>query len=382
MKRHQARCSALPRIADCPGSLDAEDGLVSPSSAQSLAGVGGHGALESYWNQAGHLDGSQINNPESFCDDLDDMIAGRVSWYAKVIHGLIKERGGAVMILTEYEMESNISHTVVLTGHADLIVKCGNGVTLVIDYKFNWLEVPRAVQNKQLMGYAVLYADEFTNPGIIQTVLTAGGNDEPFSIAEYDEQGLMHAKDQILQIMAAALLVEDPARVPAIDACKYCRAKCTINCQETLDKMDDPENAIAIRSTMLPANMSDVLEMFIRAKELEKLCEAFFINVKKEVLAEPEAWREHFILQATGSSRKILDAQVAFETIVEQNELIDGPTFLSLVELPIGKLEKALKPALKEKGHKVKDQKSYIQNMLGVNLELTQKAPSVKAVKQ
>jgi len=104
--------------------------------------------------------------------------------------------------------------------------------------------------------------------------------------------------------------------------------------------------------------------------------------VKDAVTDDPERFDGVFELRSTGNTRTILDAQAAYTVFVDNEGLLDAETFLSLVTLPIGKLEAALKPALKELEIKVKDQKAFVAGLLGDNLELKEKAPSLKTIAQ
>ena len=56
--------------------------------------------------------------------------------------------------------------------------------------------------------------------------------------------------------------------------------------------------------------------------------------------------------------------------------------FLSLVSVPIGAIEKALKEPLTERGVTVKDHKRFVESLLIGNIEYKEKAMSVKAKKQ
>lgn len=376
------RCSSLPRLALCPGSLRAAEGMSSPDTAQSEAGTAGHAALERYYMQPGHLlsrENEAIDPVDAFLDGLDDMIASRARWYVKTINGLIASHGGAKDIWTEVEMSAAIIEGVTLTGHADLIVQCADGIDLLIDYKFNWLEVPRASQNVQLMGYAWLWAAEHTVSNPIHAILTAGGNEEPFTAAEYNANALESAHKRLCEIAQDAVLL-GAGRSVSDEACKYCPAKCSTRCPETLEEIADGENYLIHRADNLPESKGAVLDLWNKAAFLEKLIKDYKDRVKAAVMESPEEWAEQFKLQSTGSTRTITDAQAAYAVVVEEAGLLKGDEFFALVSCPIGKLEKALKEPLKESGVPVKDQKPLIEKMLGDNLESKPKSPSVKAV--
>jgi hypothetical protein len=326
--------------------------------------------------------GQSILTIEAYTDGLDGMTASRVEWYAKTIEGIIEEHGGALSIFTEVELPKlKLAEGVFLSGHPDLIVLCKDQTTLLFDYKFNFLDVPRASQNLQLMGYVCLANGSNLYFDPIYAYLTAGGNKDPFTGTVYDHNARAAAYERLAEIANAATSADAP-RIPSPEACKYCPAKCTSRCPETMQEIsgDGSTSSLMHRIELLPSDKKTVRELWDRVRFVASLCESFEKRVKAEVMADPEAWADYFTLQSTGCTRTVKDAQAAYREIVETNGLMDAETFLSLVSLPIGKLEEACKPALRARGIPVKEQKEYIAGILGDNLESKGKAPSVKVV--
>lgn len=376
------RCSSLPRIAACPGSHRACEGLESKDSAQSIAGTAGHKALENYYKQYRAEERKPI---DAFLDGLDDMIAGRCRWYADTIDGLIEEHGGAEFIYTELETALRFFADDMLTGHIDLVVVCKDKVCLIVDYKFNWLEVPRAAQNLQLMGYAVLVSGfvSLGDDAVIHAVLTAGGNDEPFTAVKYNAWDIIKAETHLIKNVIAQAKDAYAPRIPSDEACKYCPAKCSTRCPETLNKLsvDGCQLPVGmIEESYLPENKEDILKLWRDTELVKSLCVRYQERVKDAVRANPEKYEGFFTLQNAGSTRKVQDAQKAYQTIVEDNGLLPAAEFLALVNLPIGKLETAVKPVLIDKGFKAKDVKATVEQLLGDNLTHEPKEPVVKAV--
>jgi len=381
------RCSSLPRYAMCPGALTAEDGLKSEDSAVSLAGTEGHGALERYYDRYQEFlryDPVEVGLRPSiseFLDGLDDMTASRARWYAHVMDGAIEEHGGAVEIHTEVAMSMVLS-VVRLIGHNDLTVICADGVTLISDWKFNFLEVPEAAHNIQLMGYALLAIRDETVladiPGEIHTILIAGGNENPFTAAKYTPASTIALETYIKSIVAGSL-ADDAKRVPNDDACKYCTASGTTRCPERLEEIGNVP-ALAMPYEILP-NPDKCLELFKAVKMVETFGRKFMSDVKAAVTENPEAWADVFELSNTGNTRTIKDAQDAYNIFVTDNGLVTHEEFMETMKVAIGKLEKACKPVMKERSIPVKDQKMMIARLLGNNLELKEKAKSLKVVK-
>lgn len=374
------RCSSLPRSAACPGSLEASRDLSSGDSVVSLAGNAGHVALERYYNQPGHTTGEAVGPIDEFAAELDDMTSYRARWYAETVDSLISSHGGAQEVHTEVAMSSEIvAHQVTLTGHADLVVVCRDGTTLITDWKFNYLDVPRASENIQLMGYVWLWDQQrHANDGAIHACLSAGGNDEPFTVADYTPVAVRRASARLEEIVCRALVPDTSTRVPGAEQCRYCPAQGTERCPESV------EQVLAVAKTapfeVLPSPERCV-ELFEAVKAVETLGKKFLAMLKDAVVADPDAWAAHFSLQPTGSTRTITDAQAAYREIVEIGGFLSSDQFLGLVSVPIGKLEKAMKDPLAASGIPAKDQKRVVESLLAGLIEAKEKAPILKLAK-
>ena len=381
------RCSSLPRIGECNGSMNAEDGLQGSDSAQSLAGNAGHGSLEGYYDELTWwiADPEMRERPtiDKFLEGLDDMTAGRARWYAKVMDEIIESHGGAVEIHTELKMRAVLENgfgQVELTGHADLCVVCVDGVTLVSDWKFNFLDVPEAAQNLQLRGYGYLVSVD-SNLDIlrdeIHTILIAGGNENPFTAAVYTPEVMKRAEAHLFSIIGKAV-AEDARRTPSDHSCLYCKARGTSRCEESIEEIKQLP-ALTQPYEILPSK-TQCVELFKAVKTVEAFGRKFQKDLKDAVNEDPESWAEFFEMSNTGSNRTILDAQVAYATFVEEEKLMTHDEFMSTMKVAIGKLEKACKPGLKEQAIKAKDQKKHVEGLLGSNLEKKEKAKSLKVV--
>ena len=380
----EIRASSIPRIALCPGSMKACDGLDSGTSDQAIAGTMGHAALEMYYKQNGHvtLDPEAVKPIEDFLDGLDDMTAGRARWYARELDKMLSSMGDIYDIGTEiavHAIAENGFGKVKITGHMDLIALITDGPAVINDYKFNWLPQPVASQNLQLMTYAWLWHRQFPNKTYdIHAVLTAGGNEEPFTATVYTRDGIRKAEKHLFAIIARAL-EPDAKRFPSEEACKYCPAAGTSRCEESCDHIKQLP-ALTQPYEILPP-MAECLKLFKAVKTVESFGKKFTKDLKDAVNENPEAWAEFFELANSGNTRKILDAQAAYATFVEEEKLVTHDGFMETMSVAIGKLEKACNPALVEQEIKVKDQKKHIEGLLGSNLEKKEKAKSLKAVK-
>lgn len=362
------RCSSLPRLALCPGSLKACEGIPSKSSPVAEMGTQTHQAIEDHFlHRAGH----------TVLDARQEKVA---SWFIAKAEELIESHGGAKDVYPELQLSGLIADGFEITGKPDLFVMCNDGKWLLFDWKCGFAEVPKAAANIQLMGYAwLLSTNEGISGGIEAYLFNAGGSrDQSMTGTMYDRDSIGFAKSKLTDIVQSAVLRD--VRNPSEDACKYCQAKCTTRCLETLERVSTGSALLILPDDLLPAVKADAAALRGKAKELIRLAEAYIDQIDDAVKASPEAWAEFFILQSTGSTRTIKDAQKAYEVIVGREQLMDSDAFLALVTLPIGALEKALKDKLTEKQIPVKDQKMHVAGLLGDNIELKEKAQSVKAV--
>ncbi len=361
------RCSSLPRIAACAGSEKACEGLKSKSSAVSESGTRIHAAIASHYLKAGMPDG--LEGRELFVAE----------WFIRRADEIIEMHGGAKDVYPEVRLNGQICDDIEISGQPDLIVRCNDGKWLVFDWKTAFAEVPAASRNVQLAGYAwLLSINEGIGNGIEAFLFSAGNKDNALTGTCYGAEEITAVKEKLKQIVADSEKPDAP-RCPSDYACQYCPAKCSTRCPETLEQVGAA--TMPMPDAMLPANKEDVVTLWNKAKQLEGLIKAYTERVKEAVKANPEEWSEFFTLQGTGATRTIKDAQKAYYQFVEGTGMIDADKFLALVSLPVTKLEEACKPALIVQGYPVKEHKARIAEILGDNLELKEKEPSVKAVK-
>ena len=362
------RCSSLPRLALCPGSLKACEGILSKPSPVAEMGTQTHQAIEDHFlKRAGH----------TTLDARQEKVA---SWFICKAEEIIAAHGGAKDVYPELQLSGIIADGFEITGKPDLLVLCNDGKWLLFDWKCGFAEVPRAAANIQLMGYAwLLSTNEGVSAGIEAYLFNAGGSREQSTTGTmYDRDSIGLAKCKLTDIVQSAVLRD--VRNPGEEQCKYCQAKCTTRCLETLERVATGSALLVLPDDLLPAVKADAAALRGKAKELIRLAEAYIDQIDDAVKASPEAWSEFFTLQSTGSTRKIESAQEAYRVVVEESGMLSAVEFLGLVSVPIGKLEAALKEPLRAGGAPVKDHKALVATMLGDNLKLEEKAMSLKAV--
>lgn len=363
------RCSSLPRLALCSGSLKACEGIPSKSSAVAEMGNRIHYAIEQYYTN-GNSNGAWMNE----LNERDLMV---VRWFTMKADEVISSHGGAKDVYPELQMSGIIADGFEITGKPDLFVMCNDGKWILFDWKTGFAEVTKAAANIQLMGYAwLLSTNEGIGTGIEAYLFSAGSKENALTGTVYDAESIKASKQKLTDIVQSAILRD--VRNPGDEQCKYCQARCSTRCLETLDAVAMPP---IVRECLLPANKDEAAALRRAAKSFIALAESYVDRIDAEVREHPEEWAGQFVLQSTGSTRKIESAQEAYRVIVEENAMLSAAEFLGLVSVPIGKLEAAMKPVLSEQGVPVKDQKALVATMLGDNLKSEEKAASVKAVK-
>lgn len=372
MEKPVFRCSELKRIADCSGSKKAASGMPTKSGAQCIVGNEAHKVLENYFKNY-HIEGNELDT-----SGLDDYTAFRVRRYAEKAEEMAEEHGGICSLITESAHEIECE-SFILTGHIDLLIYCDDGMTIVIDWKFNYLDVPTAGENIQTLGYAVLTA---CSP--VKVALFADGNEEQedkFTCATYTDKQLKGSAVDYLVTICEAAMKNEASRNPTEDACKYCPAKCSTRCPETVQGATEPSKEMITYASTLPTAKDDVKALFQRACEVAKLADDMKKRIKAAVLEDPEHWEGALELKDAGCTRSVIDVQSAYDSLVRFHEIITPEQFKSVTSVSIGQLEKACKKPLIELGYKAKDCKQAVEDMLGDNLEKKQKAPSLKVVK-
>lgn len=366
----EERCSALPRLSLCPGSRSACKGLKGSDTAASLGGVRTHKAIEEYYLKK-----------EFSAAGLGEREEKIARWFIEKADAEITKHGGCVKVVPELQMRSMLSPDVRLTGQADLVVLCNDGVWLLFDWKCGYLEVEEAAANVQLSGYAVLLSQTVFRhepSGPIHALLFSSGNERALTGTVYEDATIEKARSNVLSLIVNS---NDPEaqRCPSDEACRYCLAHGTDRCPESLaDVMAAPA---LLRPYEVMPGMKDCKRLFDAIKTVESFGNKFLPMLKEAVTANPEGWAEYFTLQFTGNMRTIEDAQLCYNQIVETEKLLTAEEFLALVKVPIGALEDAVKEPLKALGVPVKEQKLHVAGLLGENLKLEPKAPSLKAVK-
>jgi len=165
------------------------------------------------------------------------------------------------------------------SGQIDRIDHFGEETALVVDWKTGRVGTGNsAAENLQLRSYAVLVKKNLPKlkrilVAIVQPMAAK------FTIAEYNEDDLIQADEQIQSIVNAALAPNAP-RSPSPDACKYCRAKAI--CPEAAGVVSQMAN---VNAEIVPKLTNEQLGEYLEKIDiLEPLFDAFREEAKRRLV--------------------------------------------------------------------------------------------------
>jgi CRISPR/Cas system-associated exonuclease Cas4 (RecB family) len=232
---------------------------------------------------------------------------------------------------THITIEKRLWYGDTWSGRIDRIDHWGDDTALVVDWKSGRVGTGNsAADNLQLRAYAVLVKKNLPK---LKRILVAVVQPMAarFTIAEYDEEALALADEEIAGIVATALMPDSP-RTPSPDACKYCRAKAI--CPEAGGVA---KALAAVEQALIPTLTNDEVSDFL---EKADIVEAFIEAVRAEAKARLKSGQEIAgrKLQAGRTSRSIENLTAAHETLAE---IIGPEAFLSACKVSVPTLEKA-----------------------------------------
>jgi len=231
------------------------------------------------------------------------------------------------------------------SGQIDRIDHYGDDTALVVDWKTGRVGTGNtAAENLQLRAYAVVVKKNLPSlkrilVAIVQPMAAK------FTIAEYNENDLIQADEQIQSIVNAALVPNAP-RTPSPDACRYCRAKAI--CPEA--------GGVATQLAEVKADIVTTLTNDRIADFLEKaaVVESFIESLRAEAKQRLQDGQEiaGYKLQAGRTSRSI-DDQEALVAKLAGKLSVSAIMCCSKISLPTLEKQFAVATGLKAKEAKV-----------------------------
>lgn len=217
-----------------------------------------------------------------------------------------------------------------------------NDYALVVDWKTGRGEVEPAATNMQLRGLAVLTKRRFPKLQKIYVAIIApmaGG----VTLAEYDEEGLAAAKDDVLELIAE-ISKEHAPRTPAPSACKYCPARSV--CPEVTEK------ALALPDSPAPTTLSTekLSELLSVAEYVEDYIVALRAEAKNRISngVPVRGW----YLKDGAKKRAIEDPTAAYNILADKMSPED---FAGACSVSVTNLEKAYAKCTGLKGKSAKE---------------------------
>ena len=236
-------------------------------------------------------------------------------------------------------------------------------VAVVTDYKTGRTAQGKASENQQLKAYAVLVKNHYPElktifVSIIQPL--AGGT----TIAEYNQQDLAAAEQEIIAIVSASLDPEAP-RTPSPDACKWCRAKSICpEVQATHKELQVISGAVVNKLTN-----EELVAIDDKAEVVEDLIEEIRKEIKSRLLSGQQITGRK--LGKGRITRNVTDTTAAISAL---SNILSSDAVMACGKLSITSLEKAV---AKAKGITGKDAKATLDDALGWLIETKESEPSV-----
>lgn len=217
MIRAVTSASNMHRRAVCPGSEHLEAGLRDEESTDSKEGTLLHSC---YAGAEGvNLTPDQRDLLKIALEADDTVRASVVSQFG--ISDLEPHTQGH-----EQELWIHRGIRAVLSGHCDRWIYFHRiKLLVIIDQKFGFKPVTPAVANYQLRTYAVAGAEQWPADNVVVAISQPRlSRDERVTIASYTVEDLRAAKQELLNVLAAASKPDAPLQATE-DGCRYCKAK-------------------------------------------------------------------------------------------------------------------------------------------------------------
>lgn len=244
--------------------------------------------------------------------------------------------------ITDTHVEQRLWWNDEWSGQSDRIDLWGGDAALVTDWKTGRGEVEPAATNMQLRGLAVLAKRRFPSLKKIYVAIIApmaGG----VTLAEYDEEGLAAAKDEVLELISE-ISKEHAPRTPTPSACKYCPARAV--CPEVTEK------ALALPDSPAPTTLTTekLGELLLVSEYVEDYITALRAEAKNR-LAQGVPVKGWF-LKDGAKKRAIEDPTAAYNILAEKMSPED---FAGACSVSVTSLEKAYAKCTGLKGKSAKE---------------------------
>jgi hypothetical protein len=307
--------------------------------------------------------GSVAQSTTKECTDtLDERGINIADFCLQEVTATVEAHGGftdEIEVYTELPLEwrgkpDADGNVLALTGHPDLVIVCADGTVHVWDWKCGFAAVKVATENPQLMCYAVLlsqdqaFTDAIEEAGGLTVHLISVGNEwgDVVTSAHYAVDALGKALDYLGSI-AEATRDKDAPRTPHPDACRYCRARGTSRCPESVaaieavgagvEKITDPATGFIVATQAATGEVAALWDSC-------KVAEAAIENFKSMIRHHIESVGPQSIegLKLTNGFEQLIPAPTA-DVVRAFSRMLDADSVIECSSVSVGKLAEKLK---------------------------------------
>jgi len=352
------RASNISRYRNCGGAPAAEAGIPEREAKS--------------WTTDGTLIHAALESPEAF-KSLPEHLIDTAEWMdlsrQYLLDKVFPEQEGyeRLQVIREQPFFVKYDGEKIISGHPDFVqigTIFGKRTALILDFKAGFLEVPAPEANDQLRAYAVavwqdkelkideVYASIIPRFGVAKTPVYYSSADLPLVLLD-------------LADMEKATREINAERVPSVVACRYCRARSTSRCPETLypdKRLKEMPSLIALS----PAQKGELLDLCeIVRGNIKALQERLWDELKEDPNAV-DGW-----LLAPGDVRgSIPDVDACYQIV---SDIMTQKEFQSCLKVAQKPLKDAIKNWLVEKeGIKGKAAAARIKTILAPVVVLKQ----------
>lgn len=210
----------------------------------------------------------------------------------------------------------------------------GQKTALILDFKSGFLDVPTPEANDQLRAYAVAV---WQDPDLLVSQVFASivprFKRNPVTV-HYSSQDLPMALLDLVEVYRAAQ-DEAATRIPSVEACRYCRARATSRCPETLyppAKLKEMPSLIALS----PEQKGELLSLCeIVQGNIKALKERLYDELKQDAAAV-----EGYHLVPGDFRSSIPDAAACYQIV---SDMMTAEEFQACLKVGMGDLKGELK---------------------------------------
>lgn len=343
------RCSSLDRIAECPGSANAERNLENHENPAAASGTRCHLALQHILNKASLNDYNllleSVDVQKQLLDPDDPRESFIVSWFADELFHVGQNHGGVKNVWKEFPVSIQVNDFITVPGHPDIMIECEDGTFHLFDYKTGRLAVDTSDTNIQLQAYAVAVVIEKKLNSLTCHILSAGNeDDQSHTKTTYQHRHIEAIYANILDICTRSA-DKHASRIAASSQCKYCTAQGTQGC---------PENEIFVRRARekLEALITDEDAVFgdLPDKAINELidgamaCKSYsekVLKVAKSFLKENDERDLAFIIGKGRKVRKFSNPKLAAERMLK-NKQATKDDIGNLMNISVAEVDKFL----------------------------------------